>query len=356
MNIRPEDLSAIRALGYTETEAKFLYLVATHSGYFTQRQYLHFIARPHGSLMHRLVTRTVGNRHVRATSYAHNTQVYNLYSRRFYGALDKENLRNRRRQSAEMIHTRLVILDFVLAHRDENYLETEPDKVQYFTRQLNLPITALPARTYFGIKSVSNTQRYFVDRFPIFIPAPGNRLGLAPVVTFTYCDTPGSSLFAYLTHLRHYEPLLRPLSDFNFVFASAEPHKFERAKAFFTHTFPTDMALNGRRLRRYFEIRKLWDTQHTAELTRADRDFLRDGLQLFKAQKYETAYQKWAAQSLPEGEIRALISGLASQNKGAFHTYLLPESYPIFSTESNRDYKKRGKTLFSISSSPACEA
>ena len=34
MNIRPEHLSAIRNLGYSDTEARFLYLVATHSGYF----------------------------------------------------------------------------------------------------------------------------------------------------------------------------------------------------------------------------------------------------------------------------------------------------------------------------------
>ena len=42
MNISPEHLNAIRNLGYTDTEARFLYLVATHSGYFTQRQYLDF--------------------------------------------------------------------------------------------------------------------------------------------------------------------------------------------------------------------------------------------------------------------------------------------------------------------------
>ena len=89
---------------------------------------------------------------------------------------------------------------------------------------MGIPLTALPGRIYHGIKSAANTKRYFVDRFPIFLPASGNPLDLPPVVTFTYCDTPGTSLFAYLTHLRSYENLLRRLPDFNFVYASAEPY------------------------------------------------------------------------------------------------------------------------------------
>ena len=32
MNIKPSKVDALKALGYTETEARFLYLVATHSG------------------------------------------------------------------------------------------------------------------------------------------------------------------------------------------------------------------------------------------------------------------------------------------------------------------------------------
>jgi|SRR5712664_73399 len=42
MNIKPSCLEALQALGYTEIEAHFLYLVATHSGYFAARQFLAF--------------------------------------------------------------------------------------------------------------------------------------------------------------------------------------------------------------------------------------------------------------------------------------------------------------------------
>lgn len=358
MNIRPEYLSAIRNLGYTDTEARFLYLVATHSGYFTQRHYLIFGNQTKGRLVHQLTTRILDRRHARAASYANNTQVYNLYSRRIYGAIDKDNLRNRRHQSVEMIHTRLMILAFVIAHRHNNYLETEAEKVDFFTRQAGIPLAVLPCRIYYGIKSAANTKRYFVDRFPIFLPPTSNAPSLAPVPTFTYCDTPGAGLFAYLTHLRHYEQLFRQLPDFNFIFASAEPYKFERARAYFVQQFGNDGRLTSRRLLRYFELRKLWETQHTADLTRADRDFLREAMPQFQAQKYQTAYRKWATAGLATAEITALISKSATPKGGCFYTYVQPETFNIFSTESSRDcgtrVRDRSSGRFHLSGSTPC--
>jgi len=42
MSIPEDKIAKLRAFGYTEVEALFLYLVATHSGYFTLRQFLDF--------------------------------------------------------------------------------------------------------------------------------------------------------------------------------------------------------------------------------------------------------------------------------------------------------------------------
>lgn len=42
MSIHESQLAGLRAFGYTEAEARFLYLVAAHSGYFTVRQFLDF--------------------------------------------------------------------------------------------------------------------------------------------------------------------------------------------------------------------------------------------------------------------------------------------------------------------------
>jgi hypothetical protein len=42
VSIEPSYLQALQALGHSESEARFLYLVATHSGYFVARQFLAF--------------------------------------------------------------------------------------------------------------------------------------------------------------------------------------------------------------------------------------------------------------------------------------------------------------------------
>jgi hypothetical protein len=183
MNIRPEHIDSLRHLGYTDTEASFLYLVATHSGYLTQRQFLAFAQVQKGGLASRLIAKALGRKHLRAAQGAYNTHVYNLYSRRLYGAVDRENLRKRRRHSKELIQTRLLILDFVLAHLDERYLETEAEKVSYFQDSLGLELSCLPGRIYKGLRSNSVTNGHFVDAFPVLQPGANNKLSLPPVVT-----------------------------------------------------------------------------------------------------------------------------------------------------------------------------
>ena len=44
MKIVEEHIFALETLGYTEEESRFLYIVATHSGYFVPRQFAAFDA------------------------------------------------------------------------------------------------------------------------------------------------------------------------------------------------------------------------------------------------------------------------------------------------------------------------
>jgi len=64
--------------------------------------------------------------------------IYHLFSRTLYRHIEKGNLRNRRAHSFEFIGTRLVLLDFILANRDAEYLEIEPDKINFFCEKLNI--------------------------------------------------------------------------------------------------------------------------------------------------------------------------------------------------------------------------
>jgi hypothetical protein len=338
MTIRPEHLAALGDLGYNEQEARFLYLVATHSGYFTLRQFLDFTGTAKGWTVHQFTSKSIRLGHVRAATGAYRTSIFNVYSRKIYGALDRDNLRNRRRLSSELVRTRLLILDFVLAHPDLEYLETEADKVVYFRDRLRVPESLIPGRIYKGINSESTTKRSFVDRFPVFLSAEPDCLSGQPVPTFTYCDPSDKSPLHYITHLRTYEPFLRRLPTFEFIYAAPSPVKFQRAEQFYHNLFDENSPANSHTPNRYFRVRQLWEQNQHSLLTRADRDLLRYGNQRYKGEFYDSAYQKWIATNaqtmlrlLPEAHQEALKSG--------FRTHLLPRNYNIFGEQTASEHR-----------------
>jgi len=174
MCIPAEQIATLGSLGYTEPETGFLYLVATHAGYFARREFLTLTAKSKGWSVHQFAAKVLDRGYAHAVEYRRQTYVYNLYSLRVYDSIGKTNLRNRRGLSKLAVQTRLLILDFVLAHVEEGYLETEADRVTYLHDSLKLPLSRLPARIHRGANSSSCTTRYFLDRVPIYLPRPGN--------------------------------------------------------------------------------------------------------------------------------------------------------------------------------------
>jgi hypothetical protein len=337
MNIAPEHLAALQGCGYTRTEAEFLYLVATHSGYFTRGQFLRFARVEKGGAASRFTEKLERFRHGRSARHGRHTLIYNLYSHLIYDTINKGNHRNRCRQSNDLIRTRLLILDFVLGHLEHQYLETESDKVSYFHRTLRVPLPMLPGRMYKGIKSNSNTKRHFVDRFPIFIPCGSESLFLPLAPTFVYCDFGDPGLLRYIGHLRAYERLLNQLPFFNFVYASATDAKFKRAGKFFARLFMSQGSPDAEHLIRYFKIRRLWEDHKTSALTRPDRQFLRDGDRRFHSQVFEDAYGQWAAAKLSRTDLNDVLGRAKVQERRLFSTCVLPDDYDIFECLS-KDY------------------
>src|SRR5260370_9307965 len=100
---RPEHLAALIDLGYNEQESRFLYLVATHSGYFTVRQFLDYTGTSKGWNVHQFTGKSIQLAHFRAATCGHQTSGFTLYSRKVYGALDRDNCLTRRRLSSDLI-------------------------------------------------------------------------------------------------------------------------------------------------------------------------------------------------------------------------------------------------------------
>src|SRR3974390_1219363 len=138
MKIPTAHLERIQQLGYTEAEARFLYIVAVFSGYFTMRQFRAFTSSRCGKRPDSFAHKLIAQGHARVCARARNASLFHLFSRTLYGQMDKDNLRNRKRHSFEFMRTRLVLLDFILANQGFGYFETEQDKVNFFCNELGI--------------------------------------------------------------------------------------------------------------------------------------------------------------------------------------------------------------------------
>ena len=99
MHFPETSIENLLGFGYTEDEARFLYLVATHSGYFCTRQYLAFTGAKSGDKSVAFTQKVLGKGHATARLLLRNGRVYHLFSRLVYRAIARENLRNRREHS-----------------------------------------------------------------------------------------------------------------------------------------------------------------------------------------------------------------------------------------------------------------
>ena len=167
MTVSAAHIEALQSFGYTPQEAHFLYLVATHSGYFLARQFLAFTGAHQGKRATPFRTKLHANKHAQSDYFPGHGVISHVFGGKLYRHLGRENLRNRREHEVEHIQRRLAMLDFVLSHLELNYLETEPEKCAYFEQTLGIRSDHFPSRTYQGNPGSQATVRYFVDRFPM---------------------------------------------------------------------------------------------------------------------------------------------------------------------------------------------
>ena len=320
MNISRAHLNALQALGYTDAEARFLYIVATHSGYFVARQFLAFTASHWGKRTTTFWSKLHTKKHARTECFPMSGTVYHLFSRRLYRQIDRENIRNRREHEIEYIQRRIGILDFVLLNQGYQYLETESEKASFFCDQLKVPNQFLPSKIYHGQKTSQPTLRYFVDKFPMFL---GNDAS-SPVVTFTYLHGAEANLRDFVHHLEVYLPLFRQLSTFQFLYLARVDSHFEKAKELFDSlvTIPLGSEVSADLLR-YFQIRKTWDLSRYTSLTEADLIFRNQAKSRFAGSRFEHLYRGWKFGRVPESDIRQDFRGSERPSTVHFATEVL---------------------------------
>ena len=320
MKIADIYLDALKELGYTEAEARFLYIVGTHSGYFSSQQYLDFSGAKRGYRSDALTRKLLSKKHASPEIHRKNARIYHLFSRKVYSAIGKENIRNRRDHEFQFIKTRLLALDFILANQQHNYFETEDDKVRYFCGALGVEKNALPSKLYLGMTTPSITSRYFVDKFPMFLPG----ITGSPVVTFTYIAPEAENLVAFVTHLQNYLPLFRSLKEFTFLFTSPCEPLFPKARAIFSSLVKGPLETpSASEIARYFGVRKLWESRQFAALKADDIEFLNEATRRFASERIQELYKAWAKGELADSQLASVFSDSKGQRRVGFDTCLI---------------------------------
>jgi len=320
MKIAPSHLDALKSFGYTEEESRFLYLVATHSGYFTARQFLTFADTHWGKRTNNLWHKLETQKHARVERFPLSGSVYHLFSRTLYRQLDRENIRNRRPHEITFIKRRLAILDFVMAHDHCEFLETEPDKLKYFCGSLGINEHSLPSKLYVGSAGSHPTVRHFVDKFPILLTTGVS----SPVVIFTYVPEDELSLADFVRHLHEYSPLFRELADFQFIYMGRSVVGFDKAQELFDSLVRIPLESNvSDDLLRYFRVRLAWEEKQYSTLTDADLVFRNQAKSRFRGGRFEAIYRRWKKGAIQDERIRAEFPGNGRTHTVKFRTYQL---------------------------------
>jgi len=306
---------ALGSFGYTEDETRFLYLVATHSGYFTCQHFVRFIHGKPGKRSLTFVRKLLKKGPASTRPCLRNGKVYHLFARNLYEAIGKDNVRFRRKHSLEYIRTRLAGLDFILGKLDYTFLETEQEKVRYFTEQLGIDKKYLPAKRYAGAIQDQFTDRYFVDKFPMLLLPKAS----PPVVSFSFVDPGLESLDSFHTHLQAYFPLFCQLSSVRFHYVATRDTSQERAKQAFLRFFDRHWNPDGPGgLVDYFCLEKKEDLGKLHELSKADLVALHEGRAKFNSREIANLYQRWRAAQVHFDQVRKEYEALRRPQTVAF--------------------------------------
>lgn len=332
MKLQKEHIEAFQTFGYTQQEARFLYIVAIHTGYFTQRQYTEFGPRKTGCIASGFTNKLVARGHASEHKYQNNARVFHFTYKAMYSAIGKENIRNRRTHTFEFMKTRLAILDFVLSHLQHDYLEGEAEKIQYFEERFQIRPQDMPGRTYRGASKVPDTIRYFVDKFPLFLDST---LAGEQCVTLTFIDPGLGNLEAFKTHLDIYSSFLSHVGRFAFLFASPDGGLFTAAERVFREVADPQPGKLSQQVARYFKLRADWEAKRFELLKDPDIEFMNHAKQCFAGELFERSFAEWKAGRLSQRDLVAVLENRPRRRQEIeFKTYLLPRDYSSFGQNS----------------------
>jgi hypothetical protein len=325
-------VATIAGMGFTPRQARFLTLVALHSGYCLRRQYATFTGtecgKNAGEFLERLVARRVA---CRITFRRDRGHIYHLFARPLYAALQQDDNRNRRYAGPALIARKLMLLDFVLTQPERDWYVTETEKVALFTQTLGVPIHALPHRTYEAMRRLAGpTVRYCVQKLPIFLTSDPARVHFVCLVTDPHARDIGLFVrehYPLLTHLAAYTlVVVRPAHIANDPDCTAAWETAVRAMI----TAPR--ALDDATLLWYFDARRRIEHGQLRTLSIADIDRYR-ACRKRAGGTLDALYSQWLEYQGPSIEtLDQIVSRARQAGAGQVVIATLPYRYEQFGT------------------------
>jgi hypothetical protein len=329
-----ERVAALASLGFSEKQTRFLVMVALHSGFCLRRHYTAFAGLRYGAGVRDFLDRLVSRRLARRLDFRRDRgHVYHLCHSSIYNAIDQDDNRNRRRTSAALIARKVMLLDYVLAHRDVDWYATEADKVALFTGPFAVPALDLQQRIYVSrLRQTPPTFRYFIHKLPIGLA------GDPPVLSFVFLVTDSTGQ-AFEQFLKDHLALLNHIPRWRIV-AVAPRHipglpacevALRRVVAYVQrphrHTLAELDALTF-----YFTTLDCLDRNDICHLSIASLNKFRETRPRFAAAEYEVLFQRWKVDgptALTSPIATGFLAALA-ERRGVLETYQLPIRYDRF--------------------------
>jgi hypothetical protein len=315
-----ERIAAVMALGFGARHAEFIVAVALHSGFCARRQYEVFANVQYGKnvrdFLDGIVSRGLA---ARFSLRANRGYIYHLKSRMIYRAIGEEHNRNRRDATPAQIARKLMVLDYVLSHRDVSWHATEKDKVELLTGMGVLP-TDLPGRVFTSGAIGDHTARYFLEKLPIGIAQDSS-------LQFVFLSVDGRAP-AFWSFLRGHARLFDALPAWRVIVVG--PRCWTKLETVFRQFCEGSGKDAGREaeLRWYFERRALIDAGDLAEISVNDLRRFRELRERFARPDVEARYARWIGE--PRGD--ALPGEVKTRSNGTVAIEALPFPYEQFGT------------------------
>ena len=311
-----ERVRAMATKGFTERQAGFLVMVMLHSGVCIGRQYCTFARIAYGQKMHEFFGLLLARGYASARTCGHNrARLIHVQYKPFYDAIGEPNNRYRKPVTLGRAIERLMVLDAVLAERDQTWLATEQEKLAHFTLTHRVPRRDLPVLTFRA--GDAETPRYFPDKLPVGVNQAKDSYVFLYLVTR---DLP----IDFRTFLERHAELLRALPGWT-VRLLVPRHKANAIPlyeaAFREHVMtPLDPGL-FEDLRWYFHARRHGVPEAEERFDQAAR--------AFGAPRFQALYRAWRerGERVLDATLSPVLADHVAWGTGRLETHVVPHSY-----------------------------